>query len=287
MRLLDLFENDIFLENQKAQRAQWIRDKLGDDFQRQAIPGYAKKEDGLQRLIDKLSAVDPTNNGAYMPWLARMVIKDPHKNKPEDLERMGDDLANFERLKPRLAKRDINQYKSFEEVYDTIEPLLKAAPSEKDIEKEKERQRDAEMRGQIINVYEGPEGWIKSPTTEKASCWLGRNTRWCNAAEKNNQFNYYNKSDRLFVIFDKKSGERMQLHIDSGQLADEADRMKGMHNVPEWAKQPILDWYLANVGKDKLTLKQVLTLGSTFGGEDLAKGTEHEDLLDLFKQYKV
>lgn len=292
MRLLDLFENDMFLEDlegQKAQRGQWIKDKLGAEFQKRAIPGYGKNAEGLERLIDKIGEVDPTQNGTYMPWLARMVIKDPNQNKPEDLDRVGDDLVNFERLKPRLAKRDINQYKSFEEVYDAISPLLRAGPSEEELEKERKRERerevDDEMRSQIIYVYEGPEGWIKIPTTEQASCWLGRNTRWCNAAKKNNQFNRYNKDDRLFVIYDRKLGERMQLHLDSHQLADEEDHQLKYDRLPEWARKIIVKWYKDNVSPQDLGLKQVVNMLTDLGADDIANGTAHEDLAKLYKEY--
>jgi len=57
-----------------------------------------------------------------------------------------------------------------------------------------------------------------------------------------------------------------------------------MNAVPDWARQPILDYYKAN--NPSLSLRQVMTL-STFGDENLAKGTPHEELLDLMRIYQV
>lgn len=270
------------LEGQKAQRGQWIKDKLGPHFK--GIPGYPKPED-LDRLVDKIGEVDPSNNGMYMPWIARMAIGKPGENRAEDLDRVGQDLRHFEQFKRQIANKDINSYKGFQELYDIIAPLLQ--PREKtqaEKEKEKEREMDAKMKSQIIDVYRGPEGWVKIPTTLQSSCWLGRNTRWCTAANKNSMFGHYSKSDNLFVIYDKKTGKRHQLHIQSGQFADEADRNVGVKTVPEWARKPIVDYYKAN--NPNLTRAQLISLGS-FTDENLSKGTEHEGLLDLMRQYNV
>jgi hypothetical protein len=52
-----------------------------------------------------------------------------------------------------------------------------------------------------------------------ASCFFGRNTRWCTTSrDKNdNMFNAYAKDGPLFVILDKQSNKRWQFHFDLGQ----------------------------------------------------------------------
>lgn len=279
--LEDLLEYilDEDLEGQKKARAEWIKNKLGPQWH--GLPGYPE----INTFLEKLGEIDPSRNGQYMTWIARLVITKPTENRAEDLDRVGQDLQAFEANKAKIANKDINAYKSFQQLYDVIAPFLKPQKKTKEeLSKEREAAKLAKLKGQIIVVYSGPEGWIRIPTTQAAAVYLGQGTRWCTAASKNNMFSYYSKSDNLFVVYDKASGERYQLHINSGQFADDTDKNVGMKAVPEWARQPIVDYYKKH--NPQLTLKQVMSL-STFSDENLAKGTEHEALLDLMKFYQV
>lgn len=268
------------LEGQKAQRAEFIKTKLGDKLK------PALRNMSIDEFVEKLGEVDPSLNGMYMPWMAKLVAADPNNNRIEDLDRVGQDLAAFEQFKRRIANKDINSYKSFNDLYDVIAPLLTpAAKTPDDIEKEKERAKLEKMKADIITVYNGPEGWIRIPTTEETASFLGQGTRWCTAATRgNNMFNYYNKSDNLFVIYDKETKKRHQLHINSGQFAQEDDRNVGTDAVPQWARTPIVDYYKAN--NPQLSLKHIMNL-SKWTEENLAAGTDHEDLINLMKQYGV
>lgn len=268
------------LEGQKAQRAEFIKTKLGDKL-KPALRGIT-----IDQFVEKLGEVDPSLNGMYMPWMAKLVAANPNENRIEDLDRVGEDLAAFEQNKRRIANKDINSYKSFNDLYDVIAPLLTpAAKSPEDIEKEKERAKLEKMKADIITVYNGPEGWIRIPTTEETASFLGQGTRWCTAATRgNNMFHHYNKSDNLFVIYDKESKKRHQLHINSGQFAQEDDRNVGTDAVPQWARQPIVDYYKAN--NPQLSLKHIMNL-SKWTDENLAAGTDHEDLINLMRQYGV
>jgi hypothetical protein len=268
------------LEGQKAQRAEFIKNKLGDKL-KPALRGMS-----IDEFVEKLGEVDPSLNGMYMPWMAKLVAADPNNNRIEDLDRVGQDLAAFEQHKRRIANKDINSYKSFNDLYDVIAPLLTpAAKSPEDVEKEKERAKLEKMKADIITVYNGPEGWIRIPTTEETASFLGQGTRWCTAATRgNNMFNFYNNSDNLFVVYDKETKKRHQLHINSGQFAQEDDRNVGTDAVPQWARTPIVDYYKAN--NPQLSLKHIMNL-SKWTDENLAAGTDHEDLINLMKQYGV
>jgi hypothetical protein len=286
MKILELLNEDFAfledLEGQKALRGQWIKEKLGPHFK--GIPGYPEPGD-LDKLIDKIGEVDPSTKGIYMPWIARMAIGRPGENRAEDLDRVGQDLRHFEQFKRQIENKDINSYKGFQQLYDVIAPFLKPrAKTKAEKEKDAERAMNEKMKGQIIDVYRGPEGWIKIPTTNESSCWLGRNTRWCTASTRNSMFGHYSKSDNLFVVYDKATGKRHQLHIQSGQFADEADRNVGIKAVPEWARKPIVDYYKNN--NPTLSRSQIISL-TGFGGEDVSKGTKHEALVDLMKKYNV
>lgn len=269
------------LEGQKLQRAEFIKKTYGDKWPRQGLPGYEK----IDALIEKLGEIDPSRNGMYMPWLAKLAITKSNENRTEDLDRVGEDLRHFEANKARIANKDINSYKGFQELFDVIAPFLAPRELTKD-EKEKAKQQAEleKVKKDIITVYAGPEGWIRIPTTRDAAIFLGQNTRWCTSARGNNMFSHYAKSDSLFVVYDKETKARSQLHIDSGQFAGEDDRNKGLNAVPKWAQKPIVDWYKAN--NPQLTLKHIMAL-SNYSDENLAAGTDHEDLINLMREYGV
>jgi hypothetical protein len=267
----------------KANRAQFIKTKLEPVWDKlpghPGLPGYPD----IDKWLEKLAEVDPSLKGIYMGWLGTLAVKDPVNNKMEDIDRVGEDLRAFEANKARIANKDINQYKSFQDLYDVIAPFLTPREQTPDeIAKAKDAEKLAAIKDQIITVYNGPEGWIRIPKSIESAKFLGQNTRWCTSAEKNNYFDYYNKSDVLLVIYDKSTKARTQLHIDSGQFCDELDRNQGMNKVPEWVWNPIIAWYKAN--NPNLSIKHLMALG-VHSEENLAAGTVHSDLIDLMRTY--
>lgn len=267
------------LEGHKAQRAEFIINKLGSFWK--PLPGY----ETIDQFVEKVAEVDPSLKGIYMPWIARLAITKPNENRAEDLNRLSDDLRAFETFKAKIANKDINQYKNFSDLYDVIALFLAPRKKTKDeLEGEKKEAKLQKIKGEIITVYAGPEGWIRIPTTKKASQFLGQGTRWCTAATNNCMFDHYAKDDVMFIIYDKETKARTQLHINSGQLAKEDDKNIGIDSTPAWARKPIVDHYKKN--NPQLTLKQMMSL-SKFTDENLAAGSDHEDLLALMKQYGV
>lgn len=264
-----------------ANRANFVKSKLEPHWK--GLPGYPD----IDTWLEKLAEVDPTTKKIYIPWLARMCVSKPNENRTEDLNRVGEDLRIFEINKAKIpvANKNIDTYKSFQELFDIIAPFL--APKVKtkdDIAKEKQDAALAKVKDQIITVYQGPEGWIRIPTTLAASKFIGQNTRWCTSADKANRFEYYSKDDNLFVVYDKATKTRHQLHIQSGQYCDEKDSNIGIKAVPDWAGKKILEYYQEH--NPNLTMKQLMALQG-FTDKNLAKGTPHEELFDLFKQYGV
>lgn len=267
------------LEGQQKSRGDFIIKTYGPKWK--GLGDFKTIED----FVEELAKVDPTRNGQYMQWLAKLAITRPDQNRVEDLDRVAGDLRAFEKFKAKLEVKDINQFKSFQDLFLAIEPFL--APKEKTAEEKKAEQEEAKLskiKDEITIVYNGPEGWIRIPTTKKAAQFLGQSTRWCTSAKAKNMFDLYNASDSLFVIYDKETKKRSQLHIDSGQFADEKDTNHGLDAVPKWAWKPISDWYKKH--NPNLSMKHLVAL-SAGSGENLAVGTDHEDLLNLMKSYGV
>jgi hypothetical protein len=267
----------LLLESPKDERANFIKNQLGAKL--------SAVTDNVDGLIDKIAETDPSPNGAMMPWIARLIAKNPEQNKIEDLGRLSGDLALFLQHKKNIENKDINSYKSFEAVYDAIAPFTKPkkmSPEERKAARQAEK--IAQWKEQIETVYNGPEGWIRIPHSRGAAQFLGQGTRWCTSAKCNNMYDSYNARDKLFVVYDKKTKERFQLHIESGSYADSADKMQGLNALPEWARPAVVEWYKKN--KPDLSFKHIVTLGN-LGGDVKDVAGEHADLLDLMAQYGV
>ncbi len=291
------------LVGQKANRGESIKNKMGLLWK--GVHGFGP--DQFDAFLDKLGEADPTLNGRYMPWMARLILTKPNENRAEDLDRVGEDLEAFEKFRQKIERKDINQYKSFADLYDVIAPFLVPKKKTKD---ELSKEKLADVRKEIITVYNGPEGWIRIPTTQAAAMHLGKGTRWCTSARRNNKFDEYAKDDNLFVIYDRAQGDiyrkwqadkndldpsekkklkpppkgLYQLHIKSGQFAQDDDRNLEIKAVPDWPKLPIVNYYKKN--NPQLTRDQIFHL-SAWAGENLAKGTAHEEIIDLMKQHKI
>ena len=278
MRLFDLFED---LVGPQAKRAEFIKTQIGSRLQ--DVVGADK----LDALLEKIAAIDPTPGGSLMPWIARLIAKNPEANKVEDLDRLGQDLLKFGEFKNKIENKDVNSYKSFAAVYDAIAPFLAPRKKTKDeLKSDRDAAKIAKYKSEIETVYNGPDGWIRIPHTKGAAQFLGQGTRWCTSAKCNNMYDNYAERDKLFVVYDKKTKERFQLHIESGSFADVADKMQGLDAVPAWARPAIVEWYKKH--KENLSFKHVMTLAS-FGADakEIAGATEHADLLDLMAQYGV
>lgn len=242
--------------------------------------------DDVDGLIDKIADVDPSPNGAMMPWIARLIAKNPNENKIEDLSRLSNDLEAFQKHKKEIENKDINSYKTFQSVYDAIAPfLVKRKPTADERKAARQAAKIAKYKSEIETVYAGSEGWVRIPHTKGAAQFLGQGTRWCTSAKCDNMFDHYSERDKLFIIFDKSSKERFQLHIESGSYADSADNMIGIDKLPEWARPSIIEWYKNN--RPDLSFKHIMSL-SKLGADskDLGAG-EHNELLDLMSQYGV
>lgn len=277
MLIHSLFES---IEQQIKKRADFIIKSYGEKLK--SNPDI----DDLDSFIEKLSEIDPTPKGSLMPWIAKLVAKNPQLNKVEDLSRLGDDLEKFMEYRQKVENKDLNSYKSFQEVYDAIAPFINRPKTKEERQIERQEKALAKNKENIETVYTGSEGWIRIPKTKGAAQFIGQNTRWCTSSKKDNMFDSYNSRDTLFVIFDRSLRERFQLHIESGAYADSADDMKGLNALPMWARTHIINWYKEN--NTNLSLKQVINLKSIGAdAKDVSASDERKELLDLMSKYGI
>lgn len=182
-----------------------------------------------QDLIKFIEPYDPTPNKKYMTWLvSRYAGKRGGINRFEDIparaERALDTYMRLSRkhlLKPE--HKDINQIKALNELEKILdeykeEETQSGAEETAGIEKKMFAEGDAEL------VYNDATWKIVIPKTHEASCYFGKNTRWCTTSEDSPHYHeQYSKDGPLYVILHKPQNERWQWHFESRQYMDEED----------------------------------------------------------------
>ena len=133
------------------------------------------------------------------------IEKSPDRDnvEPEDLkdntdilqiaEVMIDLLVKFERNKDRVEEKDVYKYNpnELQRVVDGLAP----SRSERDAQEQEEAIEGSEI------VYEDNGIFAVRPYSENASCFYGKNTRWCiSATDSYNHFADYTKEGNAFIM---------------------------------------------------------------------------------------
>jgi hypothetical protein len=100
-------------------------------------------------------------------------------------------LREFEKISSNLPLTDINSYKNITELYNALHEYAN-----------KTRRNFKKVEGGNV-VYEDDRFFIVNPLTHDSSCYYGKGTKWCTAADSDYQFNQYNQDGKLFYILDK------------------------------------------------------------------------------------
>ncbi len=148
--------------------------------------------------IDQLSKIDPSGNNKYLMWMAKHL--DYHTRGATDtaketlVDTLTDLIQSFHKNIQRLEKKDINQYKSLDDVETAIKSLGAT------VKQKREKKKEVAQEGSRI-VYESDKYFVVRPETEEASCYYGRNTQWCiSATESQNYFGDYTRRGKAFYM---------------------------------------------------------------------------------------
>ena len=73
-------------------------------------------------------------------------------------------------------------------------------------------------------VFNDSEYKVVIPHSHKASCYFGKNTRWCTTAADDARYHdKYSKDGPLYIILHKPTNKRWQFHFESQQYMNEKD----------------------------------------------------------------
>ena len=166
--------------------------------------------------LDSLAFNDQDNNYKHLNWMAKQLVKIPdweaysHYGKEQEARVVIDAVKNFIEYKPRLKKKDINQYKNVAEIYSDIDEYIIKPQIAKSVKKRKDDPRTQQFldAGEGTIVYEDDRYFVVRPDTMSSSCYFGKKTNWCIAQEPNSYFDQYTNSDRKAFYFIKDEGLR-------------------------------------------------------------------------------
>jgi hypothetical protein len=146
-KLSQILESTILLEGRRED----VIKKYGEDH---------------TELVDMFVDVDPSGNNKYLEWMVKTALG---KNQDDNIP-MADDIArtvnDFHRNLTRIQQKDINNYKSLNDLKSVVEDALV---------KEKEKRVSKEA----AKIYEKGGVVIYAPFTVEASCKYGAGSKWC------------------------------------------------------------------------------------------------------------
>jgi hypothetical protein len=148
-----------------------------------------------------LERADPTLAKTMTGWLVKQYSQGGLRL--EDTGTANETLSMFRRYAPRLGhvQRDLGRYPHLAAVWEAVIGFANDEEQHLSGKAQKALDRDkAYSESRILRQDE--DGFtIAVPLTEFAAKWWGRGTRWCTAAEKNNQFWHYHRQAPLIVVF--------------------------------------------------------------------------------------
>jgi hypothetical protein len=156
-----------------------IKESRVDDF----IDKYVRKFSPV--MISKItSEITPK----FLQWVGKVM---DGVNFDDNFIKLSEALKRFEKISTNLPKTDINQYQTLDELITAITNY-----------EGKSRRNIKKVQGGNV-VYDDGKYFVVNPLNHEASCYYGKGTKWCTAAETDTHFKKYNEDGKLFYIIDK------------------------------------------------------------------------------------
>ena len=135
-------------------------------------------------LNDIISKIKPK----YLTWVGKVFDT---INFEENFPKLVEVLTKFDKISNNLPKTDIHQYQNLSELLDVI-----------NIYENRNRRDVKQVEGGNV-VFDDGRFFVVNPLDHKASCYYGKGTKWCTAAETDTHFKKYNEDGKLFYIIDR------------------------------------------------------------------------------------
>jgi hypothetical protein len=150
-----------------------------DNFKNTYSRKYTPEQ--LKKIIDSIPQ-------KYLMWVGKIFDSINFNTNFNDLVNT---LREFDTISSNLPLTDINSYNNLEQLGKALVDYAN-----------RPRREVKKVEGGNV-VYEDPRFFVVNPLTHQSSCYYGKGTKWCTAADTDHQFNQYNKDGKLFYILDK------------------------------------------------------------------------------------
>ena len=175
-------------------------------------------------IFTKIVQADPTTLndrvGTYSKWLLNLYKKDKNVASDEELADSYVFLKAYDKAKTagKIDRKDINSFKSVDELYTYLESKGAADPSEV-ISK---RGAEKKIKADAEKVFEDDKWTIIVPKTHAASCFYGASAKWCTTSrDSDHHFKQYSSQGPLYILISKKDPNvKFQFHFPSKQFAN-------------------------------------------------------------------
>lgn len=204
----------------KENRVQYLKDQHKEfDISHDTLAKH--KEAGA--IIDYFaSKADPTSNKAHTQWIVNQYKK--KQIRQEDAPQIKSTLEDFADVKPRLEKKDLNQYNDLGELRDAI--ATQKTQAKKAAKNKKSASVDLPVDLEKLYDQDGVEGYRipnkHSSIRNYGPAGIKAVTHWCTAANSNNNMFDNYKGGKYTMHF--PNGEVLQFHHQSDQIMDKYDR---------------------------------------------------------------
>jgi|2_EtaG_2_1085320.scaffolds.fasta_scaffold00067_20 hypothetical protein len=163
----------------------------------------------LQQILDK---TDPTAHGKYAQFIAKLMLR-KLVNLPKDRERVYQALSAFDKFKKHIKLKDINQYKSLEDLEKTVDPFLAK------ISNRKGGSGDIFGLSGVTQIDREGDFSLTKVSNRRSLEEISKNTKWCTKAKLGKALTYLKTYNRLYHVFYKNKPVLM-LTPDLSQIMD-------------------------------------------------------------------
>lgn len=184
-------------------------------------------------IFMKLISLDPTytgkdSAGKYGKWLLNLYNKG--KISENDFGEIPPLLNQFKIYRNRIQNKDLNSYKTLDDLAQVLasvvddDSMLTPRQKVRFLKNVKSGKVQLDASDDYDVVLDTPRFIVYVPNTHEASMKLGKDTEWCTAHENPKWYNDYTENGhKLYIIKDKKTGERWQYSDQNGDFLDEND----------------------------------------------------------------
>jgi hypothetical protein len=156
-----------------------IQEGRVDDFKSKYGNKFSPEQ--LKRIIDSIPH-------KYLMWVGKTF---DGVNFEENFPKLYNSLNKFTNISTNLPKTDINQYQNLNDLLTAIS-----------VYENRERRDVKKVEGGNV-VFDDGKLFVVNPLDYKSSCYYGKGTKWCTAAETDTHFKKYNEDGKLFYIIDR------------------------------------------------------------------------------------